>query len=404
MSVELADSLDLNDNRVHFQAFVRDEETKKVVQSVVSDLMLPAPRLQKGNIRDAIDFLSQNRSPRLLIVDITGSDLPISEVNELAEVCEPGVTVIAIGDRNDVGLFRELTHAGVFDYIVKPITNSLLQRSLVASADGALSSRQTGRLGKVHTFLGARGGVGNTTLIASCAQYAAHTLKRRVALVDLDLQYGALSLALDVEPNSALRDAIDDPTRIDGLFVDRAMIKKSETLFVLSSEDKIYDSLDFRWDAVDALLSQLQSRFHYVFIDVPRHSTLLVDGLVDRTDDLTIVSDTSLVGLRDTMRLVEGIPKIASSCNIRVALNKMGEFKRGEISLSEFETGIGSKVDFKIPFDPSTIAYAINSGQSIFEVGRSKASASIEKMAETIVGNKNASGKSLFANLPFWKR
>src|SRR5438034_10896014 len=86
--------------------------------------------IMRGGIAKSIDYLMAQRSPHLLIVDISGVDLPLSQIHTLADVCEPGVTVIAIGDRNDVGLFRDLTEAGVSDYIVKPLTRDLLTKAL----------------------------------------------------------------------------------------------------------------------------------------------------------------------------------------------------------------------------------------------------------------------------------
>jgi len=132
--------------RLQLRAFVADDETRSVVEQVVGDLMIPAAAIHRGRIDDAIQLLGRQRSPRVLLVDISACELPLSAVNELAEVCEPGVSVIAIGDRNDVGLFRELINHGISDYLVKPITPSLLQRSLLTVVEGGgQHNRQTDR-------------------------------------------------------------------------------------------------------------------------------------------------------------------------------------------------------------------------------------------------------------------
>ena len=111
-----------------FRAFVQDDPTRQVVDQVIGELAIPNASVHKGGIREATRVLGEQRSPRLLVVDISGVDLPLSAVNELAEVCEPGVTVIALGDRNDVGLFRDLINNGVSDYLVKPIATALMQK------------------------------------------------------------------------------------------------------------------------------------------------------------------------------------------------------------------------------------------------------------------------------------
>jgi pilus assembly protein CpaE len=108
-----------------FRAFVQDDATRKVVDQVIGELAIPNASVQKGGVREATRFLGEQRSPRLLVVDLTGIELALSAIDELAEVCEPGVTVIALGDRNDVGLFRDLINNGVSDYLVKGVVNRL---------------------------------------------------------------------------------------------------------------------------------------------------------------------------------------------------------------------------------------------------------------------------------------
>ena len=77
---------------------------RQVVDQVIGDLAIPNASVHKGGIHEATRLLGEQRSPRLLVVDLAEIELALSAVNELAEVCEPGVTVIAIGDRNDVGM------------------------------------------------------------------------------------------------------------------------------------------------------------------------------------------------------------------------------------------------------------------------------------------------------------
>ena len=158
-------------------------------------------------------------------------------MGELAEVCEPGVTVIAIGDRNDVGLFRDLINSGVSDYLVKPVPPALLQKSLVGVVESAAQGRQNPRMGRLIAVTGSRGGVGSTMLATNLAWSIANRHRRRVALVDLDLQFGTVALSLDLEPCHGLAEALEQPGRIDGLFIDRLMVQHSDTLFVLSGEE-----------------------------------------------------------------------------------------------------------------------------------------------------------------------
>ncbi len=224
-------------------AFIEDDESRAVVEQVVRDLVIAQASVVKGSIRTAIKALGEKRSPKTVIVDCSKSELPLSDINELAEVCEPGVTVIVIGDRNDVGLFRELLNSGVSDYLVKPLTPALIQRALLASAEADTRSRQTTRSGRLVATMGARGGVGTTMIATSIAWAIANRRRRRVALVDLDLQLGSVALSLDLEPTHGLRDALENASRIDALYLERSMSQHSESLYVLSSEEELVEDL-----------------------------------------------------------------------------------------------------------------------------------------------------------------
>src|SRR6516225_526463 len=195
--------------RLPVMAFV-DAETERLLQE--SSVLLGRNQIVSGGVAKAIEYLSEQRSPHLLIVDISGIDLPLSKIQILADVCEPGTTVIAIGDHNDVGLYRDLQEAGVANYIVKPLTRELLTKALTPKTNGSGDMGKASlKLGKMVSFIGARGGVGTTTLAANLAWHLANRQSRRVALVDLDLQHGDCALLFNVATTPGLRDALANP-------------------------------------------------------------------------------------------------------------------------------------------------------------------------------------------------
>jgi pilus assembly protein CpaE len=183
---------------------VDDDESRVVVEQVVRDLVIAHATVQKGSIRNAIKALGQKRSPKTLIVDLCKSELPLSDVNELAEVCEPGVTVIAIGDRNDVGLFRELLNSGVSDYLVKPITPALVQRALLATADSDTGAARPRARATVAT-VGARG-ASVPTMLAPAWHGPSQPAAASGGMLDLDLQFGSVRFPRS-RSNPGLREA-----------------------------------------------------------------------------------------------------------------------------------------------------------------------------------------------------
>lgn len=368
-----------------FRAFVRDDPTRKVVDQIVVELMIPNASVQRGGADDAIRCLGAQRSPRLLVVDLSGVDLPLSVMAELAEVCEPGVTVVALGDRNDVGLFRDLINSGVSDYLVKPITPALLQKSLVGVLESASHGRAGSRVGRLIAVTGSRGGVGGTLLATNIAWSIANRRRRRVALVDLDLQYGTVALSLDLEPCHGLAEALEQPGRIDGLFVDRLMAQHSDTLHVLSGEETLGEPVVPDLTALEALIKELRNKFHYVVVDVPRQVSAATQHVLALAGNLVVVTDLSLAGMRDTLRLLGTLPVLNAACQVTVCVNRSGQYRDAEIVLKEFEAGIGRGVDFVIPFDQRSVAAATNVGQPIAG-GRGPVASTIHAVAERVAG------------------
>ncbi len=369
----------------HFSAYVADEASRDVIDQVARELVIPRAAVRKGTIRTAIEALGQQRSPKILIVDLSGSELPLSDVNELAEVCEPGVTVIAIGDRNDVGLFRELLNSGISDYLVKPLSAPLVQRSLLSTVDGEARGRQTNRLGRLVAVVGTRGGVGTTLLATSLAWTIANDRRRRVALVDLDLQFGSVALALDLEPTHGLREALENASRVDSLYIDRTMARYSDTLFVLSAEEEIGDGFDLDPAALELLVTELRNKYHYLIADLPEPGSPMARAVVRSATHLVLVTDLSLAGMRDTLRISQAALQDNASCQLTVVANRVGEHRAGEIAVAEFERAIARPIDVMIPFDAKTVAAAMNVGRPVSR-DRGRVTAAIERVADRLTG------------------
>lgn len=104
--------------QAEFVAFLADEQSTETVERFALARMMPHTYIRQGNVADATEFMAKlERPPRQLVVDISTSAMALSELAALAEVCAPSVSVVVIGERNDVGLFRELLRMGVDEYI-----------------------------------------------------------------------------------------------------------------------------------------------------------------------------------------------------------------------------------------------------------------------------------------------
>jgi pilus assembly protein CpaE len=342
--------------------FVADAQSETVLRECLQQLSVQNSTVVRGGITKCIQYLYEERSPNVLIVDISGIDLPLSEIHRLAEVCEPGVTVVAIGDRNDIGLYRDLQQAGISDYIVKPLTPYIIAKSVQAAIEGQRVARISEKLAKLVAVVGARGGVGSTSISVNLAWHLANRQNRRVALLDLDLQSGDCGIMLSIKPTSGLREAFENPIRLDSIFVERAMTLHGERLFVLDAEESLADDVEITNEGIEALMGVLRSQFHYLIVDIPRVTGAAFRKVLQMADVRVIVLDPTLRSIRDTVRIRELLPEDAEHRNMLV-VNRNGEGGKGAMTLQEMESALEVQPKVVIPFLPRLFSATLSKGQ-----------------------------------------
>jgi pilus assembly protein CpaE len=327
--------------------FVRDHDSEGVIRQCLSDLSVPAAEFANGGIDAAITALEQRPSPRLLVVDVHGVDDPAARIRDLADVCDPETGVIAIGDVNDIRLYRSLKAVGVVEYFFKPLVRSMVinmcQGILTGSTEQAVSLT-----GKTIFVVSIRGGSGGTMIAAVTAWHMAEKHKRRVGLIDLDLQYGDAALQLDVAPSHAMEEALDHPERVDELFMERGVIKVSERLGLMASLKGLDQVAAPDENAVISLLGHMQHRYRYVFVDIPPAVAPRLLQLLHLPGTVLLVSTASLACARDVARWREAIgPNSAERTTLHI-LNKSGA--SDGLPDEEFVRAAGMAPDITIPF------------------------------------------------------
>lgn len=349
--------------RVPLMAFVADAETETALNESLGQIGFPNATVMRGGLARAVQYLSTERSPAILIVDISGVDMPVTLVNELAEVCEPGVSVVAIGRQNDVGLYRDLMQAGLTEYIVKPVTPQLLGKALSTRSGPGEVSPINQKLATVVAFIGARGGVGTTTLAVNLAWYLANRQNRRVAVLDLDVQNGDCALELNLKPTPGLREALTNPVRVDAVFLDRAMAVQGERLFVLSSEEPLRDDIQFSAEAVETLIGLLRTQVHYVVVDVPRIPAAAYRQALALADVRIIVADQTVHAVRDAVRLRTMLGEGEIGHRNLIVVNRAGEGGRRAVTVDEMNNVLEIRPKSVIPYQPKLFAKAMNTAQ-----------------------------------------
>ena len=379
----------ISGNRDPFSAFVCDDATLDQLRPVIIEMGWQPEKCNRGGLRNAVQSLSVSASPAILLVDLSECGDPLNDINGLAEVCEPGTVVIAIGQVNDVRLYRDLLASGIHDYLLKPLSASQLRDSLTHAqmvfatpkgGDGAAAKRHIST-----AIVGARGGVGASTLATSLAWLFSTDHKLPTGLLDLDVHFGTGALTLDLEPGRGLTDAIDNPSRIDGLFIERAMIRANDNLAILSAEAPISAPLMTDGAAFIQLEEEFRQAFDMTVIDLPRNMLINFPHLLGNVNIVVITAELTLASARDTIRILAWLKSNAPHTHLMVVANRV-QTGAAEISKADFEASIERRIDFLVPFDLKAAANAAKLGQTFIAANpSSKASAIVRGVAQAII-------------------
>jgi pilus assembly protein CpaE len=353
--------------RVSVQAFCETVETAAAVQSAGEDRRLAKAHLkiQMGGMAAAIEAYRSAPTPNVIILETEGRNNILAGLDQLAAVCDAGTRVVVIGRVNDVALYRELVRRGVSDYLIAPVTALDVVRSIC----NLFCSPEAKSVGRIIAVVGAKGGVGASTIAHNVAWAIARDLALDSVVADLDLAFGTAGLDYNQDPAQGIADAVFSPDRVDTAFIDRLLSKCTDHLSLLAAPATLDRVYDFGDDAFDAIFDTLRASMPCIVLDVPHQWSGWTRRALIGADDILIVASPDLASLRNTKNIFDLLK--AARPNDRAplyCLNMVGVPKRPEIAAAEFAKAIESQPIAAIPFEPQTFGAAANNGQMIAEI------------------------------------
>jgi pilus assembly protein CpaE len=386
--------------RVSVQAFCETVETAATVQSAGEDRRLGKAHLkiQMGGVAAAVEAYSAAPTPNVILIEAAGrSEDLLSGLDSLAEVCDAGTRVLVIGRTNDVVLYRELLRRGISDYLIAPVGAIDVVRAIC----NLFSAPDAKPVGRLIAVIGAKGGVGASTVSHNVAWAIARDLSLDTVVTDLDLGFGTAGLDYNQDPPQGIADAVFSPDRIDTAFVDRLLSKCTDHLSLLAAPATLDRVYDFTSEAFDPIFDSLRATMPCIVLDVPHQWTGWTRRALIAADDILIVAAPDLANLRNAKNLLD-LLKAARPNDRRphYCLNQVGVPKRPEISASDFAKALECDPVAVIPFDPQTFGTAANNGQMIAELSSSNRLAeTFLQMAQALTGRGEAkkARQSLFS-------
>lgn len=377
--------------RVSIQAFCETPEIARLIEQATADRRMEKAhvKVQMGGGLAASEAYKNAPTPNVIIIEGDANRTRLLEtLDNLSAVCDSDTKVMVIGQVNDVLLYRELMRLGVSDYLVPPFGVVDLVRSLseVFRAPGA------DPVGRTIAFVGAKGGVGASTIAHNASWAMARTLKLDTVVVDLDLGFGTAGLNFNQDPPQGVAEVVFAPDRLDAAVVDRLLSKCAEQLSLLAAPATLDRVYDFHEDVFDPLLDILRSNVPCAVLDVPHVWTAWSRRALIAADEVVIVAAPDLANLRNAKNLVD-LLKVARPNDHapKLVLNQVAMPKRAEIKTGEFAKALGVEPSAVIAFDPQLFGTAANNGQMIAETAPShKANETFLALAKLLTGKAEA--------------
>jgi pilus assembly protein CpaE len=372
-------SFDLPRNLI---GFVCDPVSEQVINNIIKTMEFDCSEVFPGTSATAIEFLQNNRTPKILIVDISNAELPLGDIAKIKERSAPGMSIIAIGSRNDVGLFRDFVAMGVSDYLVKPLNNNLLLHS-IKIASGTIGEYE--KTGKMIQVVSSVGGAGATTITANVGWILANRHFKRTAMLDMDFLHGTLSLMLDIKVENFYIDILKSPDKIDDYSLETILKKCDQRLYYLGGPTGLSKKVDIDLIAFEALIDSTKKQFNYLLVDTQRNFDDVNEIVMNKADSFIVMVEMSVASARNATRILELLNKEQSQKKVLIVANKIGLSSGGALAKKSFERVIDRKIDYQMPLDEKVVLAAANLGQPLV-ISNSPLTDTLESIVNDIMG------------------
>jgi pilus assembly protein CpaE len=373
--------------RVSVQAFCETVETAAAVQAAGEDRRLAKAhvKIQMGGIAAASEAYRNSPTPNVILIESDSrTDEILRGLDHLAEVCDAGTKVIVVGRVNDVMLYRGLTRRGVSEYLIGPVGTLDIVRAIC----NLYSAPDAKAVGRIIAIIGAKGGVGASTVAHNIAWAIGRDLALDAVVADLDLAFGTAGLDYNQDPPQGIADAVFSPDRVDTAFIDRLLSKCTDHLSLLAAPATLDRVYDFGAEAFDTTLDSLRSSIPCVVLDVPHQWGAWTKRILLSADDILVVAGPDLANLRNAKNLVDLLrTSRPNDHHPHYCLNQVGMPKRPEITPADFAKALENDPLAVIPFEPQLFGPAANNGQMVSEVSPNHRTAEMfRQMAQALTG------------------
>jgi pilus assembly protein CpaE len=373
--------------RISIQAFCETQDVAAIIQAAIADRRMNKAhvKLHMGGAPAAVEAYRSAPTPNLIVLEATHDrDALVGYLDELSQFCDAGTKVIICGKVNDIVLYRQLMLRGVSEYLVAPFG----VMEFVQAVSNLYTAPGASPVGRVIAIIGAKGGVGSSTIAHNVAWSIASGLDTSTIIADLDLGFGTAGLDYNQDPPQGIAEAVFAPDRVDANLVDRLLSKCSDNLSLLAAPATLDRLYDFPETAFDSIIDVVRASTPCIILDLPHAWTAWTRRMLIGADEVMIVAAPDLANLRNAKNILDNIRSARPNDHQpKLILNGVGLLKRPEISVADFTKTVELEPIAVIPHDAKLFGAAANNGQMIAEIdAKSKVAEMFGDLARVITG------------------
>ena len=375
--------------RISIQAFCETPGVAEAVHAASDDRRLGKAHvtIQMGGAAAAIAHYQESPTPNLIILETHAPHaMLVAELEELAQSCDAGTKVVIVGAANDVVLYRDLMKRGISEYLVAPVSAFELMECL----SNLYNNPASDPVGQVLAFVGAKGGVGSSTVCHNVAWTLSEILSTDIVIADMDLAFGTTGLDFNQDPVQGIADALQNPDRLDEVLLDRLLTTCSKHLSIFAAPVVLDRDYEMTPEGCETVIDVVRQNVPFVAVDLPHTWAPWSKRLLLQADEIVITAMPDLANLRNAKNIVDLVrASRKNDAAPHLVLNMANMQKRPEITQKEFEAALGLETLAVIDFDCENFGQAANNGQMIEEFNaKSKATQAFRDIALALAHRK----------------
>jgi pilus assembly protein CpaE len=318
------------------------------------------------------------RQPDAIVIDLRGNAEVPPAVAAIRRQ-HPATGVVLVASTLDPAMLVQAMRAGVNEVVSEPVSQTDLERAI----GRVVAQRPVSEAGQIFGFVGAKGGVGTTTVAVNVATSLAAIAKPgRVLLADLHQAGGDAAVFLGAEPRFSILDALDNPQRLDQTFLRGLVTQAAPNLDLLaSSERSVAGPVDSA--KVRTVVDFLATSYKYVVLDLPRSDGAVLDAL-DEVNAIVIVANQELATVKSASRMAAALRKRYGNDKVSVVLSRSD--RQADIGHADVERAIGSQIAYTFPSDYRLALQALNKGRPLALDNHNELSGSFKGFAFSLAG------------------